>query len=101
MKTVIVVISAYNGAKHIERQLDSIFEQVGVDVQVLVRDDCSKDNTVEVVQEYAQNHPQTKLKLSREKMLDLQKAFGLVFRCAGMQTIMHLQIRMMSGNRIN
>ena len=49
MKTVIVVISAYNGAKHIERQLDSIFEQVGVDVQVLVRDDCSKDNTVEVV----------------------------------------------------
>ena len=50
MKTVIVVISAYNGAKHIERQLDSIFEQVGVDVQVLVRDDCSKDNTVEVVQ---------------------------------------------------
>lgn len=34
MKTVIVVISAYKGAKHIERQLDSIFEQIGVDVQV-------------------------------------------------------------------
>lgn len=63
MKTVIVVISAYNGAKHIERQLDSIFEQVGVDVQVLVRDDCSKDNTVEVVQEYAQNHPQNKIEI--------------------------------------
>ena len=46
MKTVIVVISTYNGAKYIERQLNSIFEQSGVDIQVLVRDDCSKDNTV-------------------------------------------------------
>lgn len=35
MKTVIVVISTYNGAKYIERQLNSIFEQSGVDIQVL------------------------------------------------------------------
>lgn len=48
MKTVIVVISTYNGAKYIERQLNSIFEQSGVDIQVLVRDDCSKDNTVKL-----------------------------------------------------
>ena len=34
MKTVIVVISTYNGAKYIERQLDSIFNQVNVDVRV-------------------------------------------------------------------
>ena len=50
MKTVIVVISTYNGALHIERQLDSIFEQNGVDVRVVVRDDCSKDNTVALLQ---------------------------------------------------
>ena len=30
MKTVIVVISTYNGAKYIERQLNSIFNQVNV-----------------------------------------------------------------------
>lgn len=83
MKTVIVVISAYNGAKHIERQLDSIFEQVGVDVQVLVRDDCSKDNTVEVVQKYAQNHPQNKIEIIKEKMLDLQKLLAWSFDVQG------------------
>ena len=88
MKTVIVVISTYNGAKYIERQLNSIFEQSGVDIQVLVRDDCSKDNTVKVVREYAKNHPQNKV-------------FGLVFRCAAMQITMHLQTRMMFGNRIS
>ena len=46
MKIVMVVISVYNGAKYIERQLESIFGQTGVKVQVLVRDDCSKDNTL-------------------------------------------------------
>ena len=46
MKTVIVVISTYNGALHIERQLDSIFELNGVVVRVVVRDYFCKDNTV-------------------------------------------------------
>ena len=49
---VAVVISAYNGSENIRRQLDSIFAQRDVEVSVLVRDDGSTDNTVEVVQEY-------------------------------------------------
>ena len=77
MKTVIVIISAYNGAKHIERQLDSIFEQVGVNVQVLVRDDCSKDNTVEVVERYSQNHPQSKIDIIKGKNVGFAKSFWL------------------------
>ena len=63
MKTVIIVISTYNGARQIERQLDSIFAQIGVDVRVLVRDDCSKDNTVEVVQKYVQRHPNNRIEI--------------------------------------
>ena len=77
MKTVIVVISAYNGAKHIERQLDSIFAQTGVDVRVLVRDDCSKDNTVEVVQKYAQNHPQNIIKIIKGENVGFARSFWL------------------------
>ena len=76
MKKVIVVISTYNGAKYIERQLDSIFEQISVKVEAFVRDDCSKDNTVEVVQKYAQNHPQNKIVIIKGRMLALQKVFG-------------------------
>ena len=45
MKTVIVVISTYNGALHIERQLDSIFEQNGVDATDMSSDDIKKANT--------------------------------------------------------
>ncbi len=49
---VVVVISTYNGAKNIERQLDSIFCQIGVVVSVFVRDDNSSDDTVDVIEKY-------------------------------------------------
>lgn len=83
MKKVIVVISAYNGAKHIERQLDSIFEQTGVNVQVLVRDDCSKDNTVEVIERYEQNHPQNKITIIKGENVGFAKSFWLGLSMCG------------------
>lgn len=83
MKKVIVVISTYNGSKSIERQLDSIFKQVGVDVQVLVRDDCSKDNTVEVLKQYAQNNPKSKIKIVEGKNVGFAKSFWLGLSSCG------------------
>ncbi len=77
MKTVIIVISTYNGARQIERQLDSIFAQIGVDVRVLVRDDCSKDNTVEVVQKYAQRHPNNRIEIIKGENVGYAKSFWL------------------------
>jgi len=62
---------------HIERQLDSIFKQNGVDVQVLMRDDCSKDNTVEVVRKYVQSHPQSKIEIIKGKNVGFAKSFWL------------------------
>lgn len=83
MKTVIVVISTYNGAKYIERQLNSIFEQSGVDIQVLVRDDCSKDNTVKVVREYAKNHPQNKIEIIKGENVGFAKSFWVGLSMCG------------------
>lgn len=79
MKTVIIVISTYNGARQIERQLDSIFAQIGVDVRVLVRDDCSKDNTVEVVQNTYKDIQITELRLLKEKTLVMRKVLARSF----------------------
>ena len=53
MKKITVVMSAYNGSKYIEAQLDSIFQQVGVKVQCYVRDDGSTDDTLQVLKKYA------------------------------------------------
>lgn len=83
MKKVVVVISTYNGENHIVRQLDSIFDQTGVDVQVLVRDDCSKDNTVEIVRKYIQSHPQNKIKIVKGKNVGYAKSFWLGLSMSG------------------
>ena len=52
MRTVAVIMSTYNGSKNICRQLDSIFNQKGVNVFAVIRDDGSKDDTVDILKEY-------------------------------------------------
>lgn len=58
-----VVIAAYNGAPFIEEQLDSIYNQTYPVDELLIRDDGSKDKTVEVVQKWIENHPDFNAKL--------------------------------------
>ena len=60
-KTVVVVMSTYNGGENIVRQLDSIFNQEGVNVKVFIRDDSSSDNTVEIIEKYIMDHPKKEL----------------------------------------
>ena len=52
MKKVQVLMSTYNGEKYLIEQVDSILAQKGVEVYILVRDDGSKDNTVNILREY-------------------------------------------------
>lgn len=56
MASVAVLMSTYNGEKYLREQIDSVLNQKGVQVSLLVRDDGSKDHTLELLQEYAQEH---------------------------------------------
>jgi len=42
---VLVLLASYNGAPWIVEQIDSILAQNGVEVRVVIRDDCSRDET--------------------------------------------------------
>ena len=53
---LIVLMSTYNGEKYIRQQLDSIIEQDLVPDQILIRDDGSKDNTIEILEEYCNRY---------------------------------------------
>ena len=46
---VLVILASYNGVKYIEEQIDSIIAQMGVNVTLIIFDDCSNDGTVELV----------------------------------------------------
>lgn len=55
--SVSVVMATYNGARYIEEQLDSILKQLTEADEIVICDDCSKDNTVDVIHRYAGKHP--------------------------------------------
>lgn len=57
MPTVAVLMSTYNGEKYIQEQLDSIFAQRDVDVKLYVRDDGSKDTTIDILRKYKNKYP--------------------------------------------
>ena len=56
-------MSTYNGERFLEEQLDSILCQEDVNVSLLVRDDGSKDNTCQILSDYALKHQNIELKL--------------------------------------
>lgn len=53
-----LVIPAYNYGKLLPRALDSVFAQWADDLEVIVVNDGSKDNTLEVLAGYVARHPQ-------------------------------------------
>lgn len=53
---VSVVIATYNGEKYILEQLNSLLEQSCPPNEVIISDDCSTDNTVEISQKFIEEH---------------------------------------------
>lgn len=51
MNSVLVLMSTYNGEKYLQEQLNSLYNQQGVEVKILVRDDGSSDNTLKILEE--------------------------------------------------
>lgn len=54
---VSIALCTYNGAKFLEEQLDSLVVQTYKNIEVVVVDDCSTDNTYNILMEYAARYP--------------------------------------------
>lgn len=52
---VTVLLATYNGAEWLSEQLESILNQRGVDVKLIVSDDMSTDGTIELLEKHAKN----------------------------------------------
>lgn len=52
MKKVNVLLSAFNGEKFIQEQIESIIGQEGVEIALYIRDDGSRDSTREILKKY-------------------------------------------------
>lgn len=54
---VSVVVPNYNHSKYLPQRLDSIYNQTYKDIEVILLDDVSSDNSREILDEYAKNNP--------------------------------------------
>jgi len=62
---VSVVVASYNHAEFLAQRMESLIRQTYQDIEILVIDDCSSDNSLEVLRKY-QSHHKVKLVI-REK----------------------------------
>ena len=53
MAKVSIITPCYNGAKYINKCIDSVLSQTFSDWEMLIIDDCSTDNSVEIIHRYA------------------------------------------------
>jgi glycosyltransferase involved in cell wall biosynthesis len=62
---VSVIVASYNHAEYLEQRMDSLINQTYQDIEILVIDDCSTDNSVEVLRKY-KSDPKVKLTIRKE-----------------------------------
>lgn len=54
---ITILMSTYNGAKYVQEQLDSLFEQTYQDFVIVINDDFSSDDTVNIIKNFQSQYP--------------------------------------------
>ncbi len=80
-----VIIPVYNLEKYIEETLDSVLRQNVPDIEIILVDDRSTDNTVSVIEKYCEAHPDADIRLLKSegklmawgaRNLGVEKSYG-------------------------
>ena len=59
-KKVSVLMSTYNSESRVSHSIESILKQSYKNIEFLIVDDCSTDNTFGILQEYSKNMKESK-----------------------------------------
>jgi len=82
-KLISIAMCTYNGEKYIQEQLDSILNQTYTNLEIIITDDRSSDNTLEIIKEYQEKDARIKL-YDNEKNLGFLKNFDkAISLCTG------------------
>lgn len=78
-----IALATYNGSKFLQKQLNSILNQSMDDFEVVICDDSSSDNTMDILQDYANNDSRIKV-YQNETNLGFKKNFERILSlCKG------------------
>ena len=78
-ETIDVLLATYNGEKYLAEQIESILNQTYKNIRILISDDCSKDRTQEILQEYEKKDDRIKIFL-HDRNLGSNKNFEFLLR---------------------
>ncbi|NJO92418.1 MAG: glycosyltransferase family 2 protein [Chloroflexia bacterium] len=62
-----IIIANYNNARYISEALDSIFAQTYKNFEIIIIEDCSTDNSLDVIQEYSKKKFSNKTACKQKK----------------------------------
>ena len=65
---VSVIMPIYNSEKYLAATLNSIFVQDYKDIEIVLVDDCSKDNSANIISELQKEHPEIVYFLQEKNM---------------------------------
>lgn len=75
-----IAMCTYNGARYIREQIDSVLRQTESDFELVVCDDCSMDDTMQILTDYAQTDKRIHVYRNEENLgfyKNFEKALGL------------------------
>lgn len=75
MKTVCVLMSVYNGEKYLREQVESILNQEGVKVYLLIRDDGSIDSSLTILDTFG-----SQIQVIHEKNVGIIQSYSLLVK---------------------
>lgn len=77
--TVTIVLPCYNGAGFLAQSIDSVIGQTFTCWELIIVNDCSKDNSLEIMQQYAEKDSRIRI-INNEHNLKLPGALNRGFR---------------------
>ena len=78
MKKVSVIIPTYNSGKYIEECINSVINQTYTNLEIIVVDDCSNDNTLSILKKYKDKRIKL-IKLEENKGVSYARNRGIDF----------------------
>lgn len=106
---VSVIVASYNHAEFLVQRMESLIAQTYQNMEILVIDDCSTDNSVEVLQQY-KSHPKVRL-VNREQNggwvavsnqgVDMSCGEFIIFANCDDSCNPHMIERLVEGMRVN
>ena len=80
---VSILIATYNGETYLHKQLDSIINQTYRNLEIIIQDDGSTDNTLKILHDYASSDPRIRVSQNQSNLGIIQNFYDLISKGSG------------------